>query len=967
MNALKRRLKIVAALLLGFLLLCYAAIHFIVRSETFRTRIQSELSERTGYDVRIESLRLTPRLSLVASGPVVSKNGEVLFQGKRIVCFFLPFDYFFGRIHRLSLEKPLLHLTLQDLFSSSGKTSPNLSIGTLNIDDGEFVLKTGHGEPFALRAISLNAKNLNLGGQTGLQLRAYLPALNGNAVFSFSGGSEEKRAGIVIHQAEENSPARLLPKVGDGKKVFDARFEMRAKEKDAYQLTGSGEIQELRWGSETINGQFNSVFEIGAKLETLHWSVDFKTPEFPMKIFPMAITLQSGPVSATLAGDYSAARKTVKLEKISAASGLGTLEGQGAVALAENPARLTMMLRLRDVALDALKPLMPGALSELSYTGKIAADVNVSGPYSDAVIAGSAWNDGGRVEGEKVSLRRLSFKVPFQWAGASLRAKAGRFQAEDLLLGRKGETQFKVQQASLVGDIVKERQKPIQVSADFQLLGGRFSTPDESKIGEHLNAKGRFTCQDCGGDASFKSEARIESLQLLWNKFFGDFKDRKPSIKVAGSYHRAADELRFNELAVSLDSIGHLDLRGSVRRLLVDPLFALEIQSDDLRPAGFYDFFVRDTFKAAYPTVGQIELAGKSGIAIRAQGSRESFTVEGKLRLEQAVIQERAGRWRVGPVALDLPLRLSFPEAPKEKTGEAPTAGYLSIDEIKSTSTTIPKISAPLVLWNNALRFPEPIRLSLFGGSGLIEGLAWKDVVGAPADLSFSLELKDLRLIELTETLGWHRFDGALSGSIPEVHWARDSLKSDGAITLSVFGGRVTVRGMEIEKPLSALRSIKMSVRLDALDLEQTSQTFEFGRISGALSGTIENLVMSQGQPAEFRADIQTVEKPGISRWISVEALDKITVLSSGNEAGSIYGGLAGLFDSFRYSKLGFKAALKNDTLTLRGIESRNGQEYLVVGTLLPPTVNIISHTQEIGFSELLRRLERVKKNSTAK
>lgn len=963
---MKRRLKIVAALLLGFLLLCYAAIHFIVRSETFRTRIQSELSERTGYDVRIESLRLTPRLSLVASGPVVSKNGEVLFQGKRIVCFFLPFDYFFGRIHRLSLEKPLLHLSLQDLFSSSGKTSPNLSIGTLNIDDGEFVLKTGHGEPFALRAISLNAKNLNLGGQTGLQLRADLPGLNGSAVLSVSGGPEEKQAEILVNQGEEKSPTQLLPKVNRPKTVLAARFQMRAKEKDTYEVTGSGQVNEFRWGAEIVNGQFNSLLEFDPKLKNLLLSVDLKTPQFPFRLLPMEIPLNPGPVSALIRSDYSAAQKTLTLQKINVTSPLGALEGEGAIALGEKPG-LNARLRLREVALDSLKPLMPDALRALSYTGKIAADLSVSGPYNDPIVTGLAWNDGAGILGEKVSLRRLSFKVPFQWAGSSLRAKAGRFQMEDLVLGRKGETRFSVQNVSLLSNIVKEPQKSPQMSADFQLLGGRFSTPDESKIGEHLNAKGRFTCQDCGGDASFKSEARIESLQLLWNKFFGDFKDRKPSIKVAGSYDRAADELRFNDLAVSLDSIGHLDLRGSVRRLLVDPLFALEIQSDDLRPAGFYDFFVRDTFKAAYPTVGQIELAGKSGIAIRAQGSRESFTVEGKLRLEQAVIQERAGRWRVGPVALDLPLRLSFPEAPKEKTGEAPPAGYLSIDEIKSASTTIPKISAPLVLWNNSLRFPEPIRLSLFGGSGVIEGLAWKDVVGAPADLSFSLGLSDLRLIELTETLGWHRFGGALSGSIPQVHWAGDSLKSDGAITVSVFGGRVTVREMEIEKPLSAVRSIKMSASLDGLDLEQASQTFEFGRISGALSGTIENLIMSQGQPAEFRADIRTVEKPGISRWISVEALDKITVLSSGNEAGSIYGGLAGLFDSFRYSKLGFKAALKNDTLTLRGIESRNGQEYLVVGTLLPPTVNIVSHTQEIGFSELLRRLERVKKNSSAK
>jgi hypothetical protein len=60
---------------------------------------------------------------------------------------------------------------------------------------------------------------------------------------------------------------------------------------------------------------------------------------------------------------------------------------------------------------------------------------------------------------------------------------------------------------------------------------------------------------------------------------------------------------------------------------------------------------------------------------------------------------------------------------------------------------------------------------------------------------------------------------------------------------------------------------------------------------------------------------------------------------------------------------LGFKAHLKNDRLTLRGVESRGDQEYLVVGSFLPPTVNVVSHTQVIAFSELLRRLERINKN----
>jgi len=170
----------------------------------------------------------------------------------------------------------------------------------------------------------------------------------------------------------------------------------------------------------------------------------------------------------------------------------------------------------------------------------------------------------------------------------------------------------------------------------------------------------------------------------------------------------------------------------------------------------------------------------------------------------------------------------------------------------------------------------------------------------------------------------------------------------------------MTMDKLEIDNPFSSLAAIRLDANLANIQLEQLSKTFAFGHISGILGGTIDDLVIIDGQPAQFRADLHSVDRGGEQR-ISVEALNKITVLSSGQNAGALYGGLAGFFDSFRYRKLGFKAVLKNDRLALRGVETRGDQEYLVVGSFLPPTVNIVSHTQVIAFSELLRRLERIK------
>ncbi|HEX9445109.1 MAG TPA: hypothetical protein VGA73_13370, partial [Candidatus Binatia bacterium] len=683
---MKRKWKIAGGALAVLLVSCYAALHVIVRAETVRARAESELSGRTGYDVAIGNLRLTPWLGLAASNVSVSKDGARLFEGGSITGFASPLDLWRRRIASLTLEKPVLHLSLHDLFRRSGKSGANFSIGALRIDDGEVVVETGRGAPLRLTGVSVQAEHVSLGLETGLRLRAALPALDGSAELSLSGGPEEKRAEIAVYQ----KPAEPAPKTAQGKKVFGGQLRLSAKGENAYEATAAGQARGLRWAGETIDGELASRFEIGAGFESVLLSVDVKTPRFPAGLLPGAAAPDAVPASAALRGDYSAARKTLTLQKISIASEMGALDGGGAVVFTESPARLAASLRLSEVPLDRLRPVLPRLLGALSYTGKMTGNVSVSGVYNDPVVAGTVWNEGGSARSEKVSLGRLSFKIPFQWSGGSLRSRGGRLQAEKLAAGGKGRTRFTLQRASLTGDIVKERQKPVEMSADFQLLAGGFSTPDEAKIAEHLNAKGRFACRDCGADAAFQGEVRIESLELLWNKFFGDFKDRRPAVKIDGIYRKAADELKLNQLAVALDSIGRLDVKGTVGRLSADPLFDLEIRSDDLRPAGFYDFFIRDAFKTAYPVLGGLGLGGKSALALAAKGARASFTLEGRLRLEDAAIQEKTGRWRAGSIALDLPLKIGYPRAPKDDAAAAP-AGELSVGEIRSATMTIPK------------------------------------------------------------------------------------------------------------------------------------------------------------------------------------------------------------------------------------------------------------------------------------
>jgi hypothetical protein len=91
---------------------------------------------------------------------------------------------------------------------------------------------------------------------------------------------------------------------------------------------------------------------------------------------------------------------------------------------------------------------------------------------------------------------------------------------------------------------------------------------------------------------------------------------------------------------------------------------------------------------------------------------------------------------------------------------------------------------------------------------------------------------------------------------------------------------------------------------------------------------------------------------------LSLRPSSQATVWSS--LADPLSRGLLSFFDEYRYAKMGFRCCLENDRFILR-VEESEGKQYLVVGSTLPPSVNVISHTDVISFSEMVRRLDRVR------
>jgi hypothetical protein len=759
-----------------------------------------------------------------------------------------------------------------------------------------------------------------------------------------------------------NDVTRLLPKQ-TAHEALNAKIKLQKTHNQAWAVLVSGKIDGLAIGVEKVSGRVDSRADIDPGFKNATVSANIEASELPSQIGSVKLPAISGGAIGNLEGTYSFAERTITFNALHLTSASGTANGKGVVFFSPAPTLANIHMNLSKVPVTTIKPFLPEPIRAWTIRGTADADLEIEGPWSAIAIKGVVRTNGAEVKSDAFSLQQLNLTAPFEWVNSSLRAGGVRIQSKTLAL--TGSTlRLAAEELQLDGALELKPNEPLKTTGELRLLRGRYASSDGSKMGDNFILAGHLdmTARD-KQMISLAGKLNIEEGEVLWGKFFGDLKSQKPSLDFDGDYLAGNDELQLRKLNFSLAAVGQVGLVGTVQQISLKPIARLQAKGSDIRPSGVFQLFIRETLRRSYPILDQLTVGGRVDVAAQVSGALDDLFVEGNLQVRRGSLRVKSNRWQVGPLNLALPFRLHLPVATREETAATVANGTLAVESLRFGSESVPAFTTPVSLWNNALRFNQPIRVPIYGGTIEIRHLAWNDLLKDPRAFSLSIETNDLQLQKLTESLGWYRFGGTLSGSIPKVEMTGNVLRSEGQIQIEVFGGHVEVSKMEIENPFSSLPAIKLDARFQGIHLEQASETFAFGRISGILEGTISDLIIADGQPSQMRAEIQTVARSDSSQWISVEALNKITVLSSGQDGSLVYGGIAGFFDEFRYSKMGFKATLRNDKLTLHGIESSDGKEFLVVGSLLPPTVNVISHTQEIGFSDLMKRLEQIQKS----
>ncbi|MFM7067256.1 MAG: hypothetical protein ACKO0U_10580, partial [Gammaproteobacteria bacterium] len=175
-----------------------------------------------------------------------------------------------------------------------------------------------------------------------------------------------------------------------------------------------------------------------------------------------------------------------------------------------------------------------------------------------------------------------------------------------------------------------------------------------------------------------------------------------------------------------------------------------------------------------------------------------------------------------------------------------------------------------------------------------------------------------------------------------------------------VFGGRVTLGNLTLQEPLGRFPQLQADIRLTDLDLALLTGVFEFGYISGRLSGEVKDLQLFDWRPVAFDAWLATPDDYRGLRRITPRAVQNLSNLGGGSGVTSaLSSGFLRFFKDFGYRRLGIACRLERDVCRMGGVAPAPGGYYLIQGAGFP-RINLIGSQGRVGWSKLLRQLERL-------
>lgn len=251
-----------------------------------------------------------------------------------------------------------------------------------------------------------------------------------------------------------------------------------------------------------------------------------------------------------------------------------------------------------------------------------------------------------------------------------------------------------------------------------------------------------------------------------------------------------------------------------------------------------------------------------------------------------------------------------------------------------------------------ALSLEQPLAVPVLDGQLRVLALRWLPAAQKGEHFQTSLALTQIDMAALCRALGWPEFKGTIGGAVPSMRYVDDRVELAGGLSLNVFDGFVDITRMSLAQPFGAAPVLAGDIALRDLDLSLLTSVFDFGNITGRMSGGIEQLRLVGWQPAAFKAHL-LADRGG---RISQKAVNNLTSVGGGSMAGGLQGTVMKLFKTFGYRRIGLSCELSGDTCTMGGLGATKDGYTIVEGSGLPH-LTVVGHQRQVDWPTLVRRL----------
>ncbi|MDR1647860.1 MAG: hypothetical protein LBR88_07495 [Zoogloeaceae bacterium] len=288
---------------------------------------------------------------------------------------------------------------------------------------------------------------------------------------------------------------------------------------------------------------------------------------------------------------------------------------------------------------------------------------------------------------------------------------------------------------------------------------------------------------------------------------------------------------------------------------------------------------------------------------------------------------------------------------------DAPGESELQVERMALGRLESGAFTLPLALWPQGFALKSPLHIPLLDGALEINHLeAGLDAEGQ-WEGALGLSVQPMSLEQLTPALDLPVMRGMLSANLPLIRFSNQEATLEGALVIQVFDGYLNCRDLRLIDPFGVRPRILANVDIQHLDLQQLTQTFSFGEITGFIDARVSGLELAAWQPLRFDARIES--SPGrYPRRISQRAVDNITSLSGGGMMASLQASVLRLFEDFGYRRIGIGCRLESGVCEMSGIAGldKGGRYALVEGGGIP-ALTVMGYNRAVDWEELIARI----------